>query len=41
VLEAPHKNLIWFENSGHTPLYEEPTHFVDVMVNTVLAETAP
>ncbi len=39
VLEAPYKELIWFENSGHTPLYEEPRHFVDVMVNTVLADT--
>lgn len=38
VLEAPHKDLIWFENSGHTPLYEEPNRFVDV-VNTVLANT--
>ena len=39
LLEAPQKTLIWFENSGHTPLWEEPVHFVDVMVNTVLAET--
>ncbi|MBK8022862.1 MAG: alpha/beta hydrolase [Chloroflexi bacterium] len=41
VLEAPHKELIWFENSGHTPLYEEPNRFVDVLVNTVLAQTQP
>ncbi len=40
-LDAPVNRLIWFENSGHTPLYEEPTRFVDVMVNTVLAETQP
>jgi pimeloyl-ACP methyl ester carboxylesterase len=41
LLEAPHKEMIWFENSGHTPLWEEPIHFVDVMVNTVLAQTLP
>ncbi len=38
-LEAPHKQLIWFEESAHTPLWDEPAHFVDVMVNTVLAQT--
>jgi pimeloyl-ACP methyl ester carboxylesterase len=35
-LQAPHNELIWFEHSGHTPLYEESTRFVDVMVHTVL-----
>jgi pimeloyl-ACP methyl ester carboxylesterase len=39
-LEAPHKRLIWFDYSGHTPLYEEPNRFVDVLVNTVLADSA-
>lgn len=39
ILEAPHKELIWFEDSAHTPSWDEPQHFVDVMVNTVLAET--
>lgn len=38
VLQAPHKELIWFEKSGHTPLYEEPKRFVEV-VNRVLAKT--
>lgn len=41
ILEAPHKELIWFEDSAHTPLWDEPAHFVDVMVNTVLAQTQP
>ena len=41
LLDAPHKELIWFENSGHDPLYEESQHFADVMVNTVLAQTQP
>jgi len=40
-LEAPHKELIWFEESAHTPLWDEPAHFVDVMVNTVLTQTQP
>lgn len=38
-LDAPHKELIWFEQSAHTPSWDEPEHFVDVMVNTVLAQT--
>lgn len=38
-LDAPHKELIWFEHSAHTPSWDEPEHFVDVMVNTVLAQT--
>lgn len=41
LLEAPHKELIWFEDSAHTPMWDEPDHFVDVMVNTVLAQTMP
>jgi pimeloyl-ACP methyl ester carboxylesterase len=39
VLQAPHKEVIWFEKSGHDPIYEEPNKFVDVMVNRVLAQT--
>lgn len=27
ALEAPYKELIWFENSAHSPLYEEPERF--------------
>lgn len=41
ILDAPHKELIWFEDSAHTPSWDEPLHFTDVMVNTVLAQTAP
>ncbi|MCC6617245.1 MAG: alpha/beta fold hydrolase [Anaerolineae bacterium] len=41
VLEAPHKELIWFEDSQHTPLWDEPRHFVEVMVDTVMAQTRP
>lgn len=38
-LEAPHKELIWFEHSGHSPWVDEAGKLVDVMVNTVLAGT--
>ena len=37
VLDAPHKELIWFEKSGHPPLYSEASKVVDIMVNHVLA----
>ena len=41
LLDAPSKELIWFEDSAHTPSWDEPQRFVDVMVNTVLADTQP
>jgi pimeloyl-ACP methyl ester carboxylesterase len=41
LLSAPHKELIWFEHSGHTPWTSESDKFVDVMVNRVLAQTTP
>ena len=41
ILDVPHKELIWFEHSGHSPWQEEPEKVVDVMVNTVLQQTAP
>jgi len=40
-LEAPHKELVWFEHSGHSPWVEESEKVVDVMVNTVLKQTTP
>jgi pimeloyl-ACP methyl ester carboxylesterase len=39
VLDAPYKELIWFEKSGHPPLYSEASKVVDVMVNRVLAHS--
>lgn len=39
LLDAPHKEIIWFEHSGHSPWTSEPDKFVEVMVNQVLAET--
>jgi pimeloyl-ACP methyl ester carboxylesterase len=39
LLQAPHKEIVWFEHSGHTPWVSEPEQFVDVVVNKVLEET--
>ncbi|WP_129628406.1 alpha/beta fold hydrolase [Candidatus Oscillochloris fontis] len=36
VLEAPHKQIVWFEYSGHTPWVSESDRFVEAMVKTVL-----
>ena len=38
ALEAPHKEIVWFEKSGHTPLYEEPRKWAETM-RTRLLET--
>lgn len=40
VLEAPHKEIIWFEHSGHNPWVSESDRFVEVVVNTVLGQTS-
>jgi len=34
-LNAPQKSLIWFENSSHLPMIEEPGHTFDVLVHQV------
>lgn len=41
LLSAPHKELVWFEHSGHSPWTSEPDRFVDEMVRRVLAQTRP
>ena len=41
ILNAPHKELIWFERSGHNPWVTESAGFVDTVVNKVLTETYP
>ncbi len=38
VLEAPHKEIVWFEHSGHTPWVAESDAFVQAVVET-LAQT--
>lgn len=39
LLDAPHKEIIWFEHSGHTPWVSESESFVQGVVETVLADT--
>ncbi len=39
VIEAPSKQLYFFEESGHGMIWEEADLFLDIMVNTVLSET--
>jgi pimeloyl-ACP methyl ester carboxylesterase len=31
LLSAPSKQYIVFENSGHTPPFDEPGHFAELM----------
>jgi pimeloyl-ACP methyl ester carboxylesterase len=38
-VRAPHKELVWFEHSGHNPCFEEADRFNHFMVDTVLEET--
>lgn len=39
TLQAPGKQLYFFEESGHGMIWEEADKFHDIMINTVLAET--
>lgn len=39
-LQAPHKELIWFEHSSHSPMISETERFNQVLAETVLARTA-
>lgn len=39
LLDAPNKEIVWFEHSGHTPWVSESDRFVEAMVDTVLAQT--
>jgi pimeloyl-ACP methyl ester carboxylesterase len=41
MLQAPHKEFIWFEHAGHTPWTSEPAKFVDVLVNRVFTGARP
>ena len=31
-LDAPSKNLVWFENSAHMPMFEEPGKFLAALL---------
>jgi proline iminopeptidase len=39
TLQAPHKQLYIFEDSGHGMIWEEAEKYHDILVNTVLPET--
>ena len=39
ALDAPRKQLTWFENAGHATAFEEFRRFHELMTGTVLAET--
>jgi pimeloyl-ACP methyl ester carboxylesterase len=38
-LQAPIKEIIWFEDSGHFPNIEEPEKYQEFMIDRVLATT--
>ncbi|MEQ8361941.1 MAG: alpha/beta fold hydrolase [Cyclobacteriaceae bacterium] len=39
LLEAPKKEFVTFQRSGHFPAFEEPEKFNDLMINRVLRES--
>ena len=41
ALQAPDKELVVFDSSGHRPLWEQPTEFAEFMTQTVLRRTMP
>ena len=40
MVEAPIKDLVVLDTSGHRPLFEQPDEFIDYMTDTVLAQTS-
>ncbi len=36
ILEAPHKEIVWFENSAHMANLEEPDRFQDLLIQKLL-----
>lgn len=39
-VDAPVKEFVWFEDSGHSACYTEPEKFIEFMTGTVLARTS-
>ena len=40
ALAAPSKQLVWFEHSAHTPQYDEPARFRDVLLTLLASDLA-
>ncbi|MEO5654717.1 MAG: alpha/beta hydrolase [Nitrosospira sp.] len=40
-IKAPFKCLVWFEQSAHNPLFEEPAKFNQVLIERVLPLSEP
>jgi pimeloyl-ACP methyl ester carboxylesterase len=40
-LQAPYRELIWFENSAHSPPFEEPEKFNALMIENILPVNRP
>ena len=38
-LQAPHLEIVWFEDSAHMACLEEPERFQDELIDRVLAQT--
>jgi pimeloyl-ACP methyl ester carboxylesterase len=36
AIQAPHKEFVWFDHSGHFPFFEDKQKFVDELVQKVL-----
>jgi pimeloyl-ACP methyl ester carboxylesterase len=34
-IQAPEKQLIWFDRSGHHPMYEEPGRYDDILIGMI------
>lgn len=41
MIQAPAKDLVVLDTSGHRPLFEQPDEFVDFLVETVLTDIDP
>ncbi|MBW2397363.1 MAG: hypothetical protein JRG95_24205 [Deltaproteobacteria bacterium] len=41
TLDAPHKEIVWFENSAHMPNLEEPKRFQEMLIEKLLGEMPP
>jgi len=39
LLDAPYKEIVLLDTSGHRPLFEQPDAFQEFMVGTVIAST--